>query len=83
VLAAEPGLAADGLRGGATYWDAATDDARLTLANVIDADLHSATVVNHAEVTLAHLASASGPVDGAIVRDQIGGTDIPVKARPC
>ena len=37
VLAAEPALAPDGLRGGASYWDAATDDARLTLANVIDA----------------------------------------------
>src|SRR5690348_4974836 len=33
VLDAEPRLRADGLRGGAMYHDAATDDARLTLAN--------------------------------------------------
>lgn len=81
VLAAEPALAVDQLRGGATYWDASTDDARLTLANVIDADLHSATVVNHAEVTLLSYASATGPVEGAIVHDRIGGADIPVRAR--
>lgn len=37
VLAREPGLRGDGLVGGATYFDAATDDARLTLANAIDA----------------------------------------------
>ncbi len=81
VLAAEPALATEGLRGGATYWDAATDDARLTLANVLDASATSATVVNHAEVAHLTFGSANGPVDGAIVRDRLGGQDIPVRAR--
>src|SRR3569833_2230418 len=37
VLAREPMLSSDGLRGGAAYYDASTDDARLTLANSIAA----------------------------------------------
>ena len=81
VLAAEPALAAEGLRGGAAYWDAATDDSRLTLANAIDAAHVSATVLNHAEVVQLARASANGPVDGAVVRDLLGGTDIRVQAR--
>ena len=81
VLAAEPALAPEGLRGGAAYWDAATDDARLTLANAIDAAHVSATVVNHAEVIALTRASANGPVDGALVRDLIGGAEIRVQAR--
>lgn len=81
VLAAEPALAPEGLRGGAAYWDAATDDARLTLANAIDAAHVSATVVNHAEVIALTRASANGPADGALVRDLIGGAEIRVQAR--
>src|SRR4051794_39098750 len=37
VLAQEPALRRDDLVGGAEYYDASTDDARLTLANVIGA----------------------------------------------
>jgi glycerol-3-phosphate dehydrogenase len=81
VLDAEPGLAADGLRGGATYWDAATDDARLTLANVLDAGHASATLLNHAEVAELTRASANGLVDGALVRDRLSGAAVRVQAR--
>jgi glycerol-3-phosphate dehydrogenase len=81
VLAAEPSLATEGLRGGAAYWDAATDDSRLTLANAIDAAYTSATVVNHAEVIALTRESANGPVDGAVVRDLLGGAEIRVQAR--
>lgn len=81
VLEAEPRLAPDGLKGGATYWDAATDDARLTLANVLDASAHSATVLNHARVVQLASAAAGGPVDGAVVHDAIGGHDLVVRAR--
>src|SRR5207253_1777737 len=48
VLAAEPALATYGLKGGASYWDAATDDAALTLANIIDARTAGAVALNHA-----------------------------------
>ena len=81
VLAAEPALAPDGLRGGASYWDAATDDARLTLANVIDAAHTSATVVNHAAVVSLTFDSPNGAVSGAVVRDVLGGHEIRVQAR--
>src|SRR4051794_34311369 len=37
VLANEPALRTTGLRGGASYFDAATNDARLTLANAVGA----------------------------------------------
>src|SRR5687768_4950816 len=49
VAAREPSLLREGLIGGAQYYDAATDDARLTLANVIAAHERGAAVVNHAE----------------------------------
>jgi glycerol-3-phosphate dehydrogenase len=45
----EPLLNADGLHGGAVYTDAATDDSRLTLANILAAKDSGAIVVNHAE----------------------------------
>jgi len=81
VLAAEPALGTDGLKGGAAYWDAATDDARLTLANVIDAAHASATAVNHATVTALTYPSPHGAVDGAVVKDLLGGGEIRVQAR--
>ena len=51
VLAWEPALERSGLRGGVRYFDAATDDARLTLANVLDARAAGAVVMNHLAVT--------------------------------
>src|SRR6266508_2302989 len=49
VLTREPLLNADGLKGGAVYTDAATDDSRLTLANILSAKAFGAIAVNHAE----------------------------------
>lgn len=51
TLEREPALRSDGLRGGAVYYDAATDDTRLTLANALAARDLGAVVVNHATVT--------------------------------
>jgi len=48
VLEREPMLASDGLRGGAMYYDASTNDARLTLANAVAAWEAGAVVRNHA-----------------------------------
>lgn len=50
VLAKEPHLRRDGLVGGASYYDAATDDAGLTRANIESAVEHGAIAVNHALV---------------------------------
>ena len=51
TLEREPGLRGEGLTGSAVYYDAATDDTRLTLANALAAREHGAVVVNHTRVT--------------------------------
>lgn len=78
VLAHEPMLRRDGLRGGATYYDAATNDARLTLANAIGASESGAVVVNHAAAT--SLLFENGRVSGAQVRDSLTGQVVDVHA---
>ncbi len=67
VLATEPLLKRDGLKGGATYYDAATNDARLTIANVMDAAGAGAAALNYAEAT--SLIFDADRVAGASVRD--------------
>jgi glycerol-3-phosphate dehydrogenase len=77
VLAREPMLSADGLRGGASYFDAATDDARLTLANARGAIAAGAIVVNHAEATVR---VGNQRAVGATVRDCLDGSTTDVRA---
>ena len=79
VLAGEPALRADALLGGARYWDAATDDARLTLATVLSAQHAGAVVLNHAAVTA--LTSAEGRVTGAAVSSTLDCSSTAVRAR--
>jgi glycerol-3-phosphate dehydrogenase len=79
VLAREPLLRADDLTGGASYFDAATDDARLTLATALGARDAGATVANHAGVR--RLLLTRGRTGGALVADSIGGSEVPVRAR--
>ncbi|MGH7711766.1 MAG: glycerol-3-phosphate dehydrogenase/oxidase [Gemmatimonadaceae bacterium] len=50
VLRDEPNLRADALCGGARYYDAAADDARLVLANVVAAVEQGAVALNYASV---------------------------------
>jgi len=49
VLAREPALQPRELRGGASYNDAATNDSRLTLANILSAQSYGAVTLNHTE----------------------------------
>lgn len=79
VVAREPHVKREDLVGGARYWDAATDDARLTLATVRAAIEAGAVVVNHARV--ASLAVSEGRVTGAGVTDRLGGREVSVAAR--
>ena len=51
ILKREPRLKSDGLTGGAVYYDACTDDARLTIANAVAARQLDATVMSHTRVT--------------------------------
>jgi glycerol-3-phosphate dehydrogenase len=78
VTEREPALAREGLTGGATYFDAATDDARLTLANVVDAAKAGAVVLNYAGVV--SILFDGGRAAGAVVRDSIAGDGFEVRA---
>ena len=75
----EPELRPYGLRGAACYYDAATDDIRLTLANARSASASGAIVVNHAAVR--DLVLAQGRVAGAVVEDTLSGHQVRVTAR--
>ncbi|MDQ3080737.1 MAG: FAD-dependent oxidoreductase, partial [Gemmatimonadota bacterium] len=77
----EPMLRRDGLVGGASYYDAATDDVRLVLANVLSAVEHGAVAVNYARAVSDSLSG--GRVDGAVVWDEVGGDrdEVRVSAR--
>jgi glycerol-3-phosphate dehydrogenase len=79
VLELEPAIRREGLRGGARYFDASTNDVRLTLATVRAAADAGATIINHAEVR--SLRRAGAHVTGAHVVDRISGKDVDVTAR--
>ena len=76
----ERSLRADGLVGGAQYWDASTDDVRLTIANVLSAAEAGAVTLNHAAVVqLVH--GADGKLAAVRVEDRVTGAPIDVGAR--
>ena len=50
IVEREPKLATTNLLGGAVYYDAATDDTRITLVNALGAESAGAAVLNHAPV---------------------------------
>jgi glycerol-3-phosphate dehydrogenase len=78
LLDGEPELARDGLLGGFRYWDAATDDTRLTLAIALAAREAGAVVLNHADVTGGLLEG--GRLAGVHAVDRIDGSPFVVHA---
>lgn len=58
-----PALRSEGLRAGAVYFDSETDDARLTLENILDAANHGAVVCNYARIRALEVSSANGKPD--------------------
>lgn len=62
VAAIEPALDGAGLTGGARYWDAATNDARLTLANAVAAAEAGAAAASYARVVGLRPAAGGGQV---------------------
>lgn len=64
-----PFLAGDGLKGGFTYGDAQTDDARLVLELISGATAAGAVCVNYCKLT--DVIEADGQVCGAMVRDAV------------
>lgn len=79
ALEREPGLLPHGLLGGAVYWDAATDDSRLTLATVLAAEAAGAVILNHADVT--GLVRTGDRVSGVMVQDRLSRMTTRVRAR--
>jgi glycerol-3-phosphate dehydrogenase len=79
ALREEPVIGPEGLTGATRYYDAATDDARLTLAIAQDAHRASAVVANYVQVV--GLLQESGRVVGAQVRDGLTGDEFEVRAR--
>ncbi len=78
TLAREPSLSSAGLTGGAVYYDARTDDARLTLANALAAKASGATIVNHALVS--NLIVEAGRALGGNIKSHDGGDATAVRA---
>lgn len=75
----EPAVRREKLIGGASYYDASTDDTRLTLANVIAAEESGAVVVNHAAVVA--LIREGERIVGALVREEGDEAELSVRAR--
>jgi glycerol-3-phosphate dehydrogenase len=78
LLEAEPMLRERGLIGGARFYDAQCDDARLVLATARSAIYHGALVANYAAVCA--LERTAGRVVGALVEDQLSGERIVIRA---
>jgi glycerol-3-phosphate dehydrogenase len=78
ALREEPVIGPDGLTGAAHYYDATTDDARLTLTIALDAHQAGATLANHVQVV--GLLRAEHQVVGVQVRDQLTDDEIEVRA---
>ncbi|MEO8293990.1 MAG: glycerol-3-phosphate dehydrogenase [Gemmatimonadota bacterium] len=78
VLRAEPLLRAMDLVGGARYYDAQCDDARLVLANARSAIQHGALVSNYMRVE--QLEVVDGRVRGARIEDRLTGEQGRIRA---
>ena len=79
TLEREPSLEGTGLIGGAVYYDACTDDVRLTVANAVAAQQNGATVVSHARVN--GIIHDHGKAVGAVVASQHSTEEQQVRAR--
>lgn len=76
-----PRLRPEELRAGAVYHDSLTDDARLSLENVLDAAEHGAVVANYTEVKNFIRQPRSGQLTGAEVEDRLTGKKYEISAR--
>lgn len=79
VLGTEPRIAAKDLRGGVRYFDAATDDARLTLANALDAQQLGATVLNY--VAFVGTGPGDGVIRTCVAKDTLTGNGCEIRTR--
>jgi glycerol-3-phosphate dehydrogenase len=85
LLCRVPLLQPDGLRSGALYHDSLTDDARLTVENIVDAAAHGAVIANYAEIRSFNLdtqKARGGPlVSAAELEDRRTGERFEMSSR--
>jgi glycerol-3-phosphate dehydrogenase len=74
-----PAMRAEGLRGGAVYFDAQMDDARLCLEVLRTAALHGALVVNYVEAIAFDLSG--GIIRGVRAIDHRSGREVSIAAK--
>ncbi|WP_220206162.1 glycerol-3-phosphate dehydrogenase/oxidase [Reticulibacter mediterranei] len=79
VMKLAPALVTDGLKEGFTYYDAQTNDARLTLALIRTAAQYGATITNYTEAV--SFLEEKGKVIGVTVRDKFSSQEAVVRAR--
>jgi glycerol-3-phosphate dehydrogenase len=73
------GLRPTGLRGGAEYFDAQMDDARLCIEVLRTAALHGAVLANYVEAVA--FRTEGGRLSGVQAHDHLGGRTLEVRAR--
>ncbi|MFL5702603.1 MAG: glycerol-3-phosphate dehydrogenase/oxidase [Ktedonobacteraceae bacterium] len=79
VLKLAPTLVSKGMKNGFMYYDAQTNDARLTMTLIRTAAQYGATITNYTEVT--SFLVEDGQVSGVHVRDRLTNQEIDVHAR--
>lgn len=79
TLEQAPGLRAEALTGSVHYYDCGTDDARLTLANVLDAERQGGVCANY--VRFVEPRVAEGQVTGALLADELTGAQLELSCR--
>jgi glycerol-3-phosphate dehydrogenase len=79
VLQMAPGLVEEGLKEGFIYYDAQTNDARLTMALIRTAAQYGAVITNYAEAT--SFLHEAGKVAGAVICDRVSNQEVTVHAR--
>jgi glycerol-3-phosphate dehydrogenase len=79
VLHLAPTLVQEGLKEGFIYYDAQTNDTRLTMALIRTAAQQGAVIANYIEVV--SFVMEQGTVTGAVVRDTLGNHEFTVQAR--
>lgn len=79
VLELEPEVRRDGLKGGVFYYDAGTDDSRLTLENVLDAASEGAVPLSRVEAR--GIEFRNGRVSAVQVFDSFRGREFAVRTR--
>lgn len=75
-----PYLRSAGLEGAALYNDCQTEDARLVLENVLDAESAGAVIANHVRVAVVE-GGGRQYLRGAEARDRIGGEQFRIRTR--